>query len=269
MLDKKALEHIAESANIPGLIEQVKGTKLPLAVLPANFELSSLEKFMPNRASYRGFMNTNSVPDFFSYCKDYAQEGSKCFVDDDMEAETIFDMGTEAAPGHMGHKAKLALKKMSAYKSLLSNTDNRLAQKDLSDFIEDMSDFMTIESTAGTTMTNAQAANSVKNVTIEQVKKSSSVVGDFDSSQEDLHSIGAKNKDSLPAFILFKCVPYSGLPERKFIIRVSILTGYEKPIFNLRIVKQEQHIEEMAEEFKAIVIEGLEGTEIKTFIGSF
>lgn len=269
MLDKKALEHIAESANIPGLIEQAKGTKAPLIVLPENFNVSSLEQYMPNRTSYRGNMETNSVPDFFSYCKDYAKEGSKCFVDDSMIAKTIFDMGTEAAPQHMKHTAKLGLKKMSAYKELLSNVSGQLKQKELSDFIEDMSDFIAIESTLGATMTNAQAASAVKNVTIEQVKKSSSVVGDFDESQEDLHSIGAKNKDSLPAFIQFTCVPYAGLPERVFIVRVSILTGYEKPIFSLRIVKQEQHVEEMAEEFKAIVVKGLEDTEIKTFIGSF
>lgn len=269
MLDKKALEHIAESANIPGLIEQVKETSIPLAILPANFEVSNLEQFMPNRTSYRGTMQTNSVPDFFEYCKDYSKEGAKCFIDDSMKAETIFDMGTEAAPGHMKHKAYLSLKKMSAYKALLSNVDTKLTQKELSDFIEDLSDFMQIESTVGQPMSNAQAANAVKNVTIEQVKKSNNVVGDFEESQEDLHSIGAKNKDSLPSFIQFKCTPYFGLPERTFIIRVSILTGYDKPVFNLRIVKQEQHVEEMAEEFKAIVIEGLESTEVKTFIGSF
>ncbi|BBW91843.1 hypothetical protein PS1M3_19300 [Pseudoalteromonas sp. PS1M3] len=269
MLDKKALEHIAESANIPDLIEQVKGTKNPLAVLPSSFELQSLEQFMPNRTSYRGTMETNSVADFFSYCKDYAEEGSKCFVDDSMAAVTIFDMGTESAPKHMKHKSILTLKKMSAYKELLSNVGSRMSQKDLSDFIEDLGDYMAINSTTESAMTIAQAAQAVKSVTIEQIKKSSSVVGDFDESQEDLHSIGAKNKDSLPAYIRFSCTPYSGLLSREFIVRVSIMTGYEKPIFNLRIIKHEQHIEEMAEEFKSLVIEGLESTEIKTFIGSF
>lgn len=270
MLDKKALEHIAESANIPGLIEQVKWTATPLAILPSSFELSSLEKFMPNRTSYRGCMSTNSVPDFFSYCKDYAKEGSKCFISDDMDAVSIFDMGTESAPQHMNHKAKLSLKKLSAYKALLENTGGaKLRQKNLSDFIEDLSDYMKIESTTGALMTNSQAAAAVKQVTIAQVTKVGTTVGDYEEQQESLASISAENKDSLPAFICFDCTPYAGLMPRSFVVRVGIITGHSEPVFSLRIIKHEQHIEEMADEFKAKIIEGLADTEIKTFIGSF
>ena len=50
----------------------------------------------------------------------------------------------------------------------------------------------------------------------------------------------------IPATILFTCNPYHGLDDREFVVRVSILTGGDKPKISLRIVKLEANEEDMA-----------------------
>ena len=60
----------------------------------------------------------------------------------------------------------------------------------------------------------------------------------------------AKNKKDLPAYINFTCVPYAGLSEITFKIRVSMLTGADRIGFTLRVVGEEEHDEQIADEFK-------------------
>ncbi len=77
-----------------------------------------------------------------------------------------------------------------------------------------------------------------------------------------------KNTAMQPRVIRFKCVPYLHLEERTFVIRLSLLTSSEKPLLIFRISKLEGIIEEMAEEFKEILVDGFDGQETKVYMGT-
>ena len=76
------------------------------------------------------------------------------------------------------------------------------------------------------------------------------------------------NSEPLPSFILFSCEPYTGLAQRTFILRLSLRFDEEKPLLALRIIRPEQHEEEMAEEFAALLQEQF-GDQLPVTIGNF
>lgn len=73
----------------------------------------------------------------------------------------------------------------------------------------------------------------------------------------------------LPALITFRCVPYDGLKEYVFNVRVSVITSNSQPTFSLRIINHEKQCNEMIEEFMSMITDKLSGSKIKTYIGDF
>ncbi|ENE9728944.1 DUF2303 family protein, partial [Escherichia coli] len=63
-------------------------------------------------------------------------------------------------------------------------------------------------------------------------------------------------------------IPYEGLGNREFTLRLSILTS-EQPVLVLRIVRVEAAEEEIAKEFRDLLKERFEEEDILTFIGTF
>jgi uncharacterized protein YfdQ (DUF2303 family) len=58
------------------------------------------------------------------------------------------------------------------------------------------------------------------------------------------------------------------LAQRTFILRLSLRFDEEKPLLALRIIRPEQHEEEMAEEFAALLQEQF-GDQLPVTIGNF
>lgn len=269
-MEKAAIEQIQKTANMVEMNQELSqaGTHYPTMLVPEGFQVKNLESFMQLRSSYRFSFKTKSINDFVEYSKEFDQEGAKCFVNsDNMSAKVIFDLGTETAPLHQDNRAGLNLDKTSAYRNLLSIDGNHLSQKAASNFIEDWADHITVFTKAGDHMTIAQAANALNNITIESARSLTSEVDDFGESMSAMEKIEAKNKDKIPADINFKCVPYLGLNERTFKVRVSILTGGSRPEISLRIIQLEPQQEEIAEEFKDILVKKFKSCKLQTFIG--
>jgi uncharacterized protein YfdQ (DUF2303 family) len=87
-------------------------------------------------------------------------------------------------------------------------------------------------------------------------------------SMSAMERIEAKNQSLIPAEISFTCEPYLGLKPFTFTIRVGIDTSEDRPLIAFRILRLEAIEEEIAEEFKAILVKAFEGTLINTFIGN-
>jgi len=66
----------------------------------------------------------------------------------------------------------------------------------------------------------------------------------------------------------FRFVPYEGLGERVFTLKLSILTSGDKPTLKLRWVGQEQQVEEIAQEFKSVLAQEVGGAASLT-LGTF
>lgn len=272
MLNKEAIEHIQHIGHAPEFLDALaKHEAFPSIALPESYKLVDLEHMMPNRNQFRGTLHTANLDEFVRYHENYQLEGNQCFVDaEKMRAQTIFDLGTQSAPGHCKHRANLQLKKTSLFSNLLSINERQQGQKNLAEWIEDYSDFIQVFTAAGEKIGNAIASSAVRNMTFEAKQGRETSVDDFSHHQSEYESMAVRSKGELPMPAVFKftCVPYLGLEERTFEMRMSAI-GNE--VLVLRIKKLEQHEEEMAEEFKDKLIGEFAKSEyeLDTFIGTF
>lgn len=270
-MDKSAIEQIQQSSSIPEMIISLENheTENPVILTPDNFQIINLERYMEFRTNYRYSFETTSIKDFIKYCSDYDQAGACCFVNQEyMSARTIFDLGTVEEPLHQDNKAKLLIKRTAAYVALLAVNGSKMSQKDASDFIEDWADELVIYSTSGDSMSPTQAAASLRDLTIETARAVNSKVADYSESMSAMEKVEAKNKEYLPGEIKFGCIPYLHLKERFFTIRLSLLTSGDRPALTFRIIKLDSITEEIAEEFKDILVDGFKEAEAEVYMGS-
>lgn len=276
-MDKSAIEQIQQAQTAKGLNDVLSAEGLNAAVIaaPESFKILSLERHLPYRLRFRGQYNTDNLKGFIAYTAQGVEKSTdngpaKVFVNGQaMCARAVLNIGSDESPGHCDHTATLTLPQSAAYKALLNYADNPLNQLQLSNFIEDWGDIMGITDVSGEVISPAVAASEARSVTIERAREINSSVGDFENSASAFERVGAKNKATLPAWINFTCTPYLGLQERTFKVRVSLLTGDDKPRFKLRIVGLEQMQEQLTDEFQAVLNKALKSANCELFAGEF
>lgn len=257
--------------SIKNLTDGVNRTDNTICVIPDNHTIHSLEKHMSGRFRFRGTMDTKSTSDFAEYVKaNSTKDESACFIDQkSMSASAVLNIGTVNKPGHADHIAKITLDKTAAYRAMLEITDQKLKQKTLAEFIEEYSDNITAIDQEGQVMTPAAAAAAVRRITIKAARDVESDSQQFAETRSALEKIEAKSQGAMPAFLTFKCIPYHGIPDRNFIMRLSILTSNDEPLLVLKTLKLEEHEEQMAEEFKELITLNLSGSGVDIYLGKF
>ncbi|ENZ4522699.1 DUF2303 family protein, partial [Escherichia coli] len=98
-----------------------------------------------------------------------------------------------------------------------------------------------------------KAAAAIRKITIEANQTADFEDNDFSGKRSLMESVEAKTKDIMPVAFEFKCVPFEGLKERPFKLRLSIITG-DRPVLVLRIIQLEAVQEEMANEFRDLLV---------------
>lgn len=270
-MDKSAIQQIQETGSAKEFLAQLAQAGFPVAALPESFSVHDLEQFMPTRNQFRGVMKTANIDEFVKYHEEYLLEGTQCFINaDNMVAKTIFDLGTHVVPGHCKHQAVLDLKTTSLFSALLNINEAKKNQKALAEWIEDYADNLQVFTSSGEVIDTAVASAAIRNMKFEMKAGRESTVDDFSQHQSEYESMAVRTKEEfpMPAVFKFTCVPYLGLSERTFEMRMSTI-GNE--ILLLRIKKLEQHLEEMGEEFQNTLQGTFRADEIiiSTFIGSF
>jgi len=247
-----------------------------IIALPSDFAVHNLEKYFENRTRFRGKLETKSIAAFISYANNKAIEGAATFINaDTMKAMLIVNLGDNDAPGHADHTALLALEKTAPFKALLEIANQRKTQKEIAEFIEDWRNHLTAsraEDETGTfpAVSIVKALHAVRKISIEAIAKSDSEVKTFGATTTSMESIDVRSDEMPPDFFYFNCEPYLGLPTRTFTLRLSVITD-RTPALVLRIVKYEEHTEQMAEEFQLTIESDLQDVEpkIATYIGNF
>ncbi|STM02398.1 CPS-53 (KpLE1) prophage protein [Escherichia coli] len=171
-------------------------------------------------------------------------------------------------PGHADNTATLKLKKTAPFSALLSVNGERNSQKSLAEWIEDWADYLVGFDANGDTIQATKAAAAVRKITIEANQTADFEDNDFSGKRSLMESVEAKTKDIMPVAFEFKCVPFEGLKERPFKLRLSIITG-DRPVLVLRIIQLEAMQEEMANEFRDLLVEKFKDSKVETFIGTF
>jgi uncharacterized protein YfdQ (DUF2303 family) len=275
MFDKSAIEKIQELEVTSNLNSSIDRLGIPHKVLfaPEHFSLNSLEKFNDSRFRFRGNLSTKSIKAFADYALVHKSDGSAVFIDaDTMKAKLFIDLGNQALPGHCEHTALVSLEKSAAYTELLNIVGQRKTQKEIAEFIEDWRNFLTASAEANEdgvadNISIVKALHAVRKITIEAKSTSDTETRNFGARSASMESIDVKSADMPPAFFHFTCEPCQGLSERTFDLRLSVITD-RVPALVLRIVRFEEHKDQMAEEFKSIIENEID-SEIKTYVGSF
>jgi uncharacterized protein YfdQ (DUF2303 family) len=260
-MDRSAIESIGQLA-IEAASANHLSTDTPALILTDNSgaqKLVSIEHLQPGRSRYRGTFATQNLGAFADYViatvdNNTPPTPAKGFIDPDkMCATAYFNLGDHEHPGHGDNTASLKLKPTAAYAALLAATQKQAHdQRSLHDFLEDWRDNITVL-IDGEPKDNAIAAAlaAVRDITIEQARKVQHVERDSGATKSAMESVDARSSLTLPSGFVFKAVPFEGLQERTFRLRLGVNTGGDKIGLSLRIQQAEQISEDIARDFLA------------------
>lgn len=99
----------------------------------------------------------------------------------------------------------------------------------------------------------------MRKLTIEGLRKLESSEQSLSASKTLMEQVAVKNEQPLPTRVVFRCVPYLGLEEREFTMRLGVATARDNPRLVLRIQNEELHQEEMGQEFADLIEEQIQG----------
>lgn len=272
MLTKEAITALQESASINAANSAIETAHIAkeLAALPSDFKLHNLEPYLSNRRRARGTMTTAVVAAFTDYTKEHGENGASVFVNqEEMSATAVLNLGTPKEPGHADNRAKLQLKKTAAYNALLCHAGgNGHKQATVAEFLEDWPEHIKCFNDAGA-ITPPQAIAAIRKLTIESIRKLESNEQQLSASRSAFESVTATSADPLPTTIYFECQPYTDLAIRTFVLRLNVHTGGDKPTISLRIVKAEQHAEDMAKELGELIEHQFSDEMVPVMLGSY
>ncbi|WP_367239051.1 DUF2303 family protein [Pseudomonas fulva] len=266
-LTKDALQLITDTALAAA--GKALPTNTPTAIVPDSSTVIDLERFQLHRSRFRGTYSTHSLVDFGAYVVERAAADARGFIDQDaMTCAVLFNLGTPELPGHADDRAVLRLKPSAAFAAVQAICGQALVQKAMSDWIEDWHQHLVATDENGAVMSIAKAIAAVRTITVKASSESDHAVGETRASRSAMDSIEASSKETLPAWLDFKVIPFEGLGEQTIRLRVSVLTGGSQPQLKLRWLGEEAQREAIAQEFKQ-VLEGKVGDAAKLVLGSF
>lgn len=270
MITEDAIHLLQQAESIQAADAAVNGAMKSdgLVALPEKFKLHDIEAMLPERRRQRATMSTASIDSFCAYTQAHAEQGTTVFVGDDMSATAVLNLGTKEAPGHGDNKAVLSMVKPAAFEALLDINGKPLNQKQAAEFFEDWNDCVSFYQDTGI-LPPGKAIAAVRKITIESARKLESTTQNFSDSATAFEQVTASSVEPLPEFVYFKTIPFEGLTERTFVMRLGILTGEEKPRLVLRIQRLQMHKQEMANELADKVTQKLGNEHITVVRGSF
>lgn len=267
MFTKEAIEQLAKAEAISAAEAAVTKQVDTLVALPQDFQIQDLERYMSTRRRLRGAMVSSVLADFAQYAQQNAEAGARVFVNQTgMTAAAVLNIGTTELPGHADNTATFTPQSTAAYRALREISDGKpLKQTTVAEFIEDW--IPMIQCTRdGEPVPLPRAIGAIRDITIEKLAKIGSAEQQLSATRSAFESVKAEGSD-IPTLIEFKTEPYQGLASRTFGLRLGIITE-GKPAITLRIVKAEQHAEEMANELASLV-RGAIGEAMPVLIGSY
>lgn len=266
-LTKEALELITSTA-LTAAGKELQ-TDSSVVVLPDGCQIVSLEKWQAGRSRFRGIYSTHSLADFSAYVAARGIASAKGFIDQEqMTCTLLFNLGTDAEPGHADDRALLKLKPSAGYKAAQEIGGRAMSQKDLSDWIEDWHQYLTPVDAEGNAIPVAKAIAAVRTITVKATSESETTVGETSASRSAMDQIEARSKETLPTALLFHVVPFEGLTEQQIQLRISVITSGSQPVLKLRWLGEEVQREDIAQEFKTVLQQQI-GNNASLAIGSF
>lgn len=138
--------HTTEAAAIAALAQEIKVVDVeyvPHAMIPPGHSLQSLEKLMDAPMRIRASPEFTAAEDFSIYFKEFAEEGTRIFVDDDKYRFTsVFDFHTPGSPAHGDHSAGLQMSLASEWRRWKDWSGRRMNREQFANFLENNLDYI-------------------------------------------------------------------------------------------------------------------------------
>lgn len=252
-------------------------TDFPFAILPdgqGKASLYGLEQFHRNRNRFRGIYRTNSTGDFVRYVE--GRKGKpRGFIDaekiDALSCSVLFNLGDEKEPGHADDIAILKPKALAAFTAVQKVNGQKMTQQQCIDWIEDWSHVLTATGTDGAYMSMAAAVAGIRHMKLVQKGERKSSVDNMSAARSAMEEIEAKSETTMPCYLTVRTEPFDRFKPRSFLLRVGVLTGGNDGAFTLvlRWQQQEHQCEEIAQEFKELLVSELGGLSDSLVVGTF
>lgn len=235
--------------------------KETVVMLPENFKIHDIEKFKLNRNRFRGAFKTTSIADFVTYIKsrkDLAQS-PRGFIQNEgaLAAKAFFNLGDNGTPGHGDDVSILTLHRTPEYQALLQ-LKSQMNQTALAIFLQDWRFSLVAFNAKQEEITVSEAINGVRNIKILQKTETQSQQRDTGHTRSALENIEASStSDNLPSHFTLLTTAYNGLNKHDLDLRLEIHTDGGIPTFTVSIIRHAAVIEEIAQDFKAVITEQL------------
>lgn len=280
MLSPETIEKIQKlsAEQQSSLIEQLDKQVLhaDLAVQAEGVSLVNLEKYKEHRDNMRGAFATDSIKEFHSFTKEQLAQfpAFPVFVNGPhMSAEAIIDYGDAKLPGHCRFTGRVKLEPTALYSTLLNNIhNNTFSQREFAELLEEYQANVQVIVETEDGKANADLVKSlasIRNMTVERLRNTSSEENNYTRGASVLEKQQIQSAGLKPIAFTFKCKPYTDLIERTFLIRISPITRNDSVIFALKVLTLEETKEDIALEFKSLLVDGFTDTGVTTYMGDY
>jgi uncharacterized protein YfdQ (DUF2303 family) len=266
MIDESAVTAIAKLARAAEPFIQ-PATHTPI-LIGQDGKIINLEQFQQRRSRFRGKFQTTSITEFAAYVK--ANPGGQGFISagNGLDARVFFNLGAPDNPGHADWIADLIPQRTAAYTAALDANGKRYGQRELAEWIEDWALHVSIFNPDGNEVSLSAAVAAIRNINISARSEAGHADADFGARRTAMEEIEARsNAGALPARLVMRTEPYPGFEQRDITLRLSVITG-DKPQLSLRIVGLEALAEDIAREFRSLLLEQIGDAAVMT-IGTF
>jgi uncharacterized protein YfdQ (DUF2303 family) len=267
-MDQSAISLIQQTAIAAEKANRLE-TPTPAAII--NGQVVSLEHLGEGRSRFRGNYATDSLDSFAEYVKGNgsADFTADVFIDTEkMSTKAFFNLGDVADPGHGDWTAVLKLKPTPEFSAMHDVKGKKLDQRALVEWIEDWGSCIVPIDSEGQAIQPKKALAAIRKLTIKATSEATHQDKDFGARRSAIEEIEASAEEGIPYALGFTVVPYVGLQQRSFTLRLSVLTGGDKPILVLRPVGLESAIEAIAQEFRRVLADRV-GDAASLHIGTF
>ena len=249
--------------------------------LPNDWQLHDLEKYRERPSRFRGTMTTSSIEDYIEYVLK-GKPGAQTFanrtvnriernsVAPAMTAVTIFNIGTQAEPGHADFRAELFIPPTPDFARFVSAPLTKFNQRELIDLFEDLGGsamFTTGSAEYQQTLAASTGVAAIREVKVTRKSEREHTHADFKQARSALDSVEASSKLGMPSGLLFEGKLYEGLGVQRLWARLSMVASDDEPTFRLRIPHLEGALIEAESSLAKTLRDRLTG--IQVTVGSF
>ena len=250
------------AALLNNIIQNEDGKKGAQTIaLPEGFNLESLERFEAQRYHPRGHYSTRDCRDLLAYAAAHEADfsGSAMFISpENMTARIIFDY--DGGRGHGNNTADYEAEPTPLYRALqYLCRGGATSQKELVQLLEDWAGDITAHDKDGAEIPLNTAVSLLSSLTVEKAKRIKQTQGDWEHERTVAEQAALKAEGQMVTELHITDELYTGTAEKITVrARLSLVVADDKFALNLRLVGEEKHNREKAQEMRAMAENALQ-----------